>query len=227
MLQSFYDQIEGACNDNYLMTCEKWRKIFLTLDHEKLIHRFSLQSDDDAIYLRFFHQDYRLDRRTGMITLVEAPDLLLGFNTVMSIYNLFYYAKKDAKVRGTFVPFRQVKRAAPFDPAFQKTVLQPIAQTFSEHCKELEKACIALGGTKIRQGDVGYVIEAFSWMPVTILFWDGDDEFEAQANMLFDADITDYIHEETVCCIASCLASRLAQEAGFSRVDQLLGDSYS
>ena len=70
------------------------------------------------------------------------------------------------------------------------------------------------------------MLHAFDWMPVAVLFWDGDDEFAAQANLLFDADITDFIHEETVCCIAADVIRRLTEEAGMKEKEQYLGDQY-
>ncbi len=44
--------------------------------------------------------------------------------------------------------------------------------------------------------------EAFPCIPLQFIFWDGDDEFPAQANILFDKNITDFTHEETVVLIA-------------------------
>lgn len=222
MRRSFTDQKTGGVTGNYAITCEKWRKIFQGMDKEELTDRFHMDSDREALYITYYNQKYRLDRETGMITLVCDPEHTLPFNTLMSIYNLFYYSKADAKIKGEFVPFRLVKRAAPFEPAFQKTIVKPLAKTFSGRCELLRKACLALGGTPIRQGDVGYVVNAFECIPVTVVFWDGDDEFEAQANILFDADITDFLHEETVCCIASDLVRRLAEEAGLGKVERLL-----
>ncbi|NCB94662.1 MAG: DUF3786 domain-containing protein [Clostridia bacterium] len=221
-LKDFISENTNASTNNYLMACEKWRKIFLSMDMDELIERFHLEHDNEALYITYYNEKYRLDRKTGMVVLADKPDFLLSFNTAMSIYNLFYYSKPDAKVRGEFVPFRLVKRAAPFDPAYQKTTIKPFARAFSGHCKELKDACIALGGKSVPQGDVGYVINAFDFMPVTVLFWDGDDEFEAQANILFDADITDFLHEETVCCIASDLVRRLAEEANIGEIYELL-----
>ncbi len=222
MRESFLSQKEHENTDNYTAVCEKWRKIFQEKDKEELIARFRLEHDENALYITYYNQKYRLDRKTGMLTLADDPDRVLPFNTVMSIYNLFHYSKPDAKIKGEFVPFRLVKRAAPFDPAFQSMILKPLANTFSGRCELLKKACIALKGEPIRQGDVGYVIHAFACIPVTVVFWDGDDEFEAAANILFDADITDFLHEETVCCIASDLARRLAEEAGLGKIKDLL-----
>lgn len=223
MKKSFISEEEHGRIDNYEVVCDKWRKIYLEMDREELIQRFHLEDDEEAVYVVYYHEKYRLDKESGMLTLVCDPDRKLAFNTVMSIYNLFYYSKPGARVKGEFVPYRQVKRAAPFAPAFQRTVVKPLAKKFNGRAELLEKACKALGGTPIRQGDVGYQLNAFDCMPVQVLFWDGDDEFEAQANILFDADITDFLHEESVCCIGSDLVRRLSEEAGLGEVDQLLG----
>lgn len=222
MLKKFVDNDGYEIKNNYLIICENWRKIFLSMDKEKLAERFHLKKDIDAYYIVYYKEIYRLDRETGMLTLAAAPDRILPFNTVMAIYNLFYYSKPDAKICGEFVPFRRVKRAAPFEAAFYKMIVKPFAKTFSGHCDLLQAACLRLDGVPIRQGDVGYIINAFECVPVTMVFWDGDDEFEAQANFLFDADITDFLHEETVCCIASDLVRRLSEEAGLGEVENLL-----
>lgn len=224
MRESYITKREGKPTDNYELTCEKWRKLFLEMDHGELVRRFQLKSDKNAVYIVYYGQEYRIDRMNGMITLTSEPEQKLSFNTIISIYNLFYYAKPEAEIRGEFVPFRKVKRAAPFDPAFQRTILRPLAGTFEGRAALMEKACLALNGSPVRQGDVGYVIHAFACMPLMVVFWDGDEEFNAQANILFDADITDFIHEETVVCIASDLVRRLAEEAGIAKVEQLMGN---
>ena len=51
------------------------------------------------------------------------------------------------------------------------------------------------------QGDVGYVLPVFPFLNIAVLFWDKDEEFEAQANMLFDSEITEFMHEENVVCV--------------------------
>lgn len=213
---------DGSNNaDRYIMVCENWREIFRKMDHEELITRFGLENDQEALYILYYNERYRLDRKSGMLVLAADPERELSFNTVMSVYNLFYYSKPGAKVCGEFVPFRLVKRASPFDAAFHRTVIQPLARRFDGHADSLKKACEALNGKPVLQGDVGYVIPAFDCIPVTMVFWDGDEEFEAQANLLFDADITDFLHEETVCCIGADLVRRLAEEAGLKEADQL------
>lgn len=199
--------------DRYLALCDTWREKYLELDREELKERFRLEGDGKAHYVTYFGERYRLDQSTGMLTLAEDPERELPFDTVMAIYHLFYYSKPGAAVRGQFVPFREVKRAAPFAPAFQRNVLNAAAKTFEGRLPELHRACRSLGGVSLPQGDAGYQIQAFDCMPLQFLFWDGDEEFPAQANILFDADITDFLHEETVVCIGNDLIRRIKEEA--------------
>lgn len=198
----------------YLVLCDVWREKYLRLDRRELKERFRLDGDGQAHYITYFGQRYRIDQRSGMLSLEADPGRKLCFDTIMAIYHLFYYSKPEARVSGRFVPFREVKRAAPFDAAFQRNVLNAGARVFEGKLEKLHRACRALNGKVLKQGDAGYQIEAFDCMPLQFLFWDGDDEFPAQANILFDADITDFLHEETVVLIGNELFRRLAEEAG-------------
>ena len=46
-----------------------------------------------------------------------------------------------------------------------------------------------------------------------VLFWEGDEEFPAQANLLFDRSAPDFIHVESVVTIASAALRHLAEYA--------------
>lgn len=132
----------------------------------------------------------------------------------MDIYNLFWYSKEDAFFMNRWVPFRDVRGASPFTPAFERNVLMPFAKTFEGHTEELKKAAEAIGGISVKQGDAGYIIPAFDCIPMQYLFWDGDDEFSAQANILYDYSVTDYIHVESTVSLATEGILRLAETAG-------------
>ena len=223
MREKFADTPEKK-SDRYLALCDTWREKYLEMDRKELKERFHLEGDETAQFITYFGQRYRLDQRTGMVALEEDPVRRLPFNTVMAIYHLFYYSKQGAKVSGKFVPFREVKRAAPFDAAFKRNILDAAARTFDGHLPELRRACEALRGKPLPQGDAGYQIQAFDCMPLQFIFWDGDDEFPAQANILFDADITDFLHEETVVCVGDDLFRRLTEESGLTDAKRPYGD---
>ena len=160
----------------------------------------------------------RLDRKTGKVTMCEQPERELTFNTVITIYNLFHYAIENPAASGKLVPFREVKRVYPFEAAYRKTILSEFQNIFAGHVEELITACRKLNGEKMPQGDAGFILPVFPFLKIAVLFWDGDDEFEAQANMLFDSNITDFLHEENVVGVAADAVYYLTDAAGLEAV---------
>lgn len=199
---------------NYDKVIEEWRLRFLKMDQEALIEKFQLETDDRAVYLTYFNHKMRIDRFTGVITYVEEPQKIAGFNTCMDIYNLFHYSIDIPVASGILVPFRQVKRVYPFEAAYKRTVLKTLQEAFSGHVEELKNACEKLGGKPLPQGDVGYQLSVYPFLDMAVYFWDADDEFEAQANMLFDSNITNFLHEENVVCVAADAVYYLTEAAG-------------
>ena len=198
---------------NYDQVIENWRLKFLEMDQEELIRKFQLEADEEFLYIIYFSKKFRIDRKNGFITEDgKSP----GFDTVMNIYNTFYYSAAHPVASGNLVAFRQVKRVYPFEAAYRRTIIFRLQELFAGKTEELRKACEALGGTLLPQGDVGYVLPVFPFLNIAVLFWDKDEEFEAQANMLFDSEITEFMHEENVVCVAADAVSYLTLAAGMT-----------
>ncbi|MFQ9881187.1 MAG: DUF3786 domain-containing protein [Ruminococcus sp.] len=198
---------------NYDQVIENWRLKFLEMDQEELIRKFQLEADEEFLYIIYFSKRFRIDRKTGFITEDgKSP----GFDTVMNIYNTFYYSAAHPVASGNLVAFRQVKRVYPFEAAYRRTIISRLQELFAGKTEELRKACEALGGTLLPQGDVGYVLPVFPFLNIAVLFWDKDEEFEAQANMLFDSEITEFMHEENVVCVAADAVYYLTLAAGMT-----------
>lgn len=196
---------------NYDQVIENWRLKFLEMDQEELIRKFQLEADEEFLYIIYFSKRFRIDRKNGFITEDgKSP----GFDTVMNIYNTFYYSAAHPVASGNLVAFRQVKRVYPFEAAYRRTIISRLQELFSGKTEELRKACEALGGTLLPQGDVGYVLPVFPFLNIAVLFWDKDEEFEAQANMLFDSEITEFMHEENVVGVAADAVYYLTLAAG-------------
>ena len=198
---------------NYDQVIENWRLKFLEMDQEELIRKFQLEADEEFLYIIYFSKRFRIDRKTGFITEAGKNP---GFDTVMNIYNTFYYSAAHPVASGNLVAFRQVKRVYPFEAAYRRTIISRLQELFSGKTEELRKACEALGGTLLPQGDVGYVLPVFPFLNIAVLFWDKDEEFEAQANMLFDSEITEFMHEENVVCVAADAVYYLTLAAGMT-----------
>lgn len=199
---------------NYDKVIETWRQKFLTMDIDEIVKKFNLKRDEKAIYITYFSKEFCIDLITGKITLVEDEKKKLNFNTIMNIYNMFHYSIANPVASGNLVPFRQVKRVYPFEDAYKRTILSRFVELFAGKTDLLEEACKKLNGTPFGKADVGYILPVYPFLNIAVTFWDADDEFDAQVNMLFDSNITDFMHEENVVCVAADALYYLALEAG-------------
>lgn len=213
-------------SDNYEAVRQTWRQKFLKMDHARLAQRFGLELDNENLYMTYFSHPYAIDRRSAKITRLDKPEMPIGFNLEMNFFNMFHYAVEQPVPSGNLVPFRNVKRVYPFEKAYQKTILRPFEALFSGRVEALQRALCALRARPLSQGDAGGAIEVFPGLEIAVLFWDADDEFSAQANMLFDSNITDYMHEENVVCVASDAVYFLAEASDLGDPDALLGSEY-
>lgn len=203
---------------NYDRLCEEWRLKFLGMNQTELCRRLpELRREDGYLTLRHFGRKYGIDVRSGEILALEDSDPVT-YTVKLNIYTLFWYVRPDVHFTGEWLPFVRLPGAGPFGPAFQKSVIDAYAATFSGKANRLRAAFEALGGRPLEVSDVGYELKGFDCIPVRFYFWDADDEFPAQANLLFDRSATDFIHVESVVTIASEGIRRIAEAAGIELI---------
>lgn len=199
---------------NYDKWCEEWRERFLAMDQDRLMSLLpELTPEDDYLTLTHFGRKYGVHRVTGEIVSLN-PIPTVSHNIKLNIYTLLNYVSPLARFQDNWVPFENLRSTSPFAPAFKNGVIKPFARTFSGHMDKLDAAFKRLGGNRIPYSDLGYQVNAFDCIPMRFLFWEGDDEFPAQANLLFDASATDFIHGESIVTIATVGVTRLTEEAG-------------
>ena len=138
-----------AEKSNYEQVIENWRRKFLEMDQVALIRKFDLEADDEALYITYFSRKLRIDRKNGVIT---DQGVRPGFDTVMNIYNTFYYAAEHPVASGNLVAFRQVKRVYPFEAAYRRTIIFRLQKTFSGKTAELKKSMRDSGRHTVASG---------------------------------------------------------------------------
>lgn len=198
---------------NYEKWCEQWRLKFLKMDQNVLKTRLpELTEEGEWLTLYHFTRKFGIHKADGTITAMEDHQPVSCYEK-LNIYTLLGYVSSFAVHRNNWVRFDQLKDASPFSKAFHSGIIEPFGKTFDRRTTELEQAFCRLHGRKISHSDVGYEIDAFHCIPVKFLFWDGDDEFPAQGNLLFDASATDFIHVESIVTIAAVGLKKLAELA--------------
>ncbi len=199
--------MEERTSDNYKRVLEKWRLDFLGWDQEALCRKVGLETfDGDVIRLDYFGIPHEIVRKTGRIRVPGRPAYEPSFDEAMAIYNFLYYAKPGAVNSGEWVPFRDVKDAGIFEGAFERQVLEPSARRFAGRPEAFLEAGRRLGYEHLPYGDAAFLVPAFFCVPLQAIFWDGDEEFPAKMNLLFDKNVTSFLHPESVVMLgAECM----------------------
>lgn len=200
--------------NNYEQWRIDWQHRFLSMDPSALLCKLPfLTIENNRLLVPYFRHICPIRLTDGVIEAPEEWDKL-SLMDEMNIYTMLWYSKSGATQTGEWLPFEQLRDARAFGPAFRRGNLAPFAATFDGHADALRDALLAFGGVPLPTGDVGYQIDVFPCIPVRVLFWDGDDEFPAQCNLLFDRSAMDFIHVESIVSIASETLKHLAAFAG-------------
>lgn len=204
-------------SSNYDLQVDIGKKLFMEYDQEMLIRRFHLTADEIWIYLDYLHTPYRICRKTGQIQENLEKDIWREcrcYDTVMTIYDLLCYPETETApgLSGSWCP---VSKFAVMGGPDALGFSQKYAVLFQDHVRELQKACVSLGGIPQKSfagADLTCMIPVTSYFPVLLQFWEGDEEFPPKLMLLWDENSMAFLHYETTYYLQGDLLERLSRQ---------------
>ena len=190
---------------------EQWHEEFAGFDPERVAKILQLDYDKTHVYLSYFQIPYRMRLKDGHLEKQTETGWTkeLYFNESMAIYHVLKYTVDMPRCSGVWVPNEKLDRVVSRNTRLADPLLTPFAKVWTGRCKELAQVCENIGGRKLDKGDVAYQFAAFSFMEIQLVFWDADEDFPAQVQVMFDEHATDYIHFETSGCIVADLLEKI------------------
>lgn len=202
-----------GAKSNYEVMRDRMQKKFLEYDQSRMIDRFCLNHDEGFLYIRFVGRMYRIDRASGRTEWSDdgfANCVQADYNEAMSIFDVLCESKENCRLSGRFCGIDQLKGTVQSS--------QPGSTIFFHQIRDLDgrterfcRACEILGGKREPQGDVGYRMYPFDFLPMILQFWNSDEEFPAALKIMWDEHILDYVHYETTYFIVSHMLSRIRE----------------
>lgn len=89
-----------------------------------------------------------------------------------------------------------------------------ITSRFGNDIELFNKRCEELEGTSLSLADAAWRFPVTPRIPVAVLYWRGDDEFPAEAKLLFDAGLSRQMAPDVVYALAVGVCDRLGRETG-------------
>ena len=196
--------------NNYLIQAQQAKERFLRYDQDRLIAKLALNYDEDYLYVPLLSQTYRIHRGNGGIQRRTDRGWTDGntYNEVMTLLDLLCDSREDRHLCGRW------KNMTSFGLMFHQNLLEgqrdPWAERFQNDPEGFRRACLALNGTPLPQGDIAYAIELFDGLPIAIQLWLGDEEFPSSLRFLWDENALMYIKYETMYFARALLLERIA-----------------
>jgi len=197
--ESYYDgyDLEPA----YRLTREQLAKID---DIEQLClksgAKYLVTGSQKEIAFEYLNQLYQISIPNIEISLMDSQEEVSIRDKVLILHYLV--SAKGTPIANKLIAFKELSGGGNYFRTFSKRATEPLGEHFGKQPDQLIHAAGKLGARRVAYGDVAVAVNAFSRVPITIVLWQGDEEFPSQGNMLFDAVISDYLstYDITVLC---------------------------
>ena len=128
---------------------------------------------------------------------------------------LHYFSTSDGSpMAGDHISFKEVREAMLYLPNFEKRAVAPLLGRFGANPEQILEPAQRLGGRKEDLGDFSVAIPVFPRVPITLVFWKQDEEFEARLSILFDRTVVRYLPTEDIVLSTQMMSYRLIGLAG-------------
>ena len=110
-----------------------------------------------------------------------------------------------------WLAFRELPDGLFYAQAFAGHAEGLLAEKLGANLAGFRRAAESLGGSSLDLANAAYRFQAFPRLAVAALLWEGDEDFPAQARILFDAHAGHYLPTEDLAGIGDWLAHRLTR----------------
>jgi hypothetical protein len=161
------------------------------------------------IVINYLNQPYHITLPGGRI-LLENGDTEAPLRDKILILHYFTGAK-GTQATCKLIAYKQLPGGISYFPAFSQRAIAPLVKNFGKSPELLRKAAAKLGGCEVDYGDVSATVNAFDRVPITLVLWRGDEELAPNGNILFDANIPDYLSTEDVTVLCETITWKLVK----------------
>lgn len=162
------------------------RKEFLSANPEEVVLRSGakLSASGSHLTVDYFNEAHAIDLGDGNVTNSRQQQVSLNDATLI----LQYLTQCNGlPPRGKWLSFLELPQGAHHYVPFQIEACNPLGELFGRKPRELKQQLQKMGGHRLDMGDYAVMIPAFPKLPLAVVLWEGDAEFEAKAVVLFNS----------------------------------------
>jgi hypothetical protein len=177
-------------------------------DADVIARRSGCSRDPDGnLHLRFLWKEYVVSPHDFTVRIAPDGDVPSSFVTSLI---LTYLANADGTPpSGRWIGFRDLPDGMFYVQAFQGYSGSRLARELPGGVQIFQRAAEALGGQPLELGSAGYAFEVLPQVWLAVVYWEGDEEFPAQAQILFDRADTHYMPTDGLAILGSQMVGQI------------------
>jgi len=191
----------------YKIACEQLTKVDIEQQCRRSGAEYQVQDSRKTITITYLNRSYLITIPDIDVSLADSAESVPLREKTLILH--YFIQAKGTKTTNKLIAFRELPGGNVYYPTFVKRTMKPLTDNFGREPALLVSTSKRLGGRETEYGDTAVTINAFSRVPITLVLWQGDDEFTPQLNLLFDSTISDYLETEDVTVLCETLTWRL------------------
>ena len=194
---------EYAYELSYKLACEQLTGI---VDVEKQCQKSGARYSpaEKTIILNHLNRSYSIGFPDGSVSLLGSEDPVPIRDKILILH--YFIRAKGTPLSGKTITYKELHDGINYYPTFFKRAISPILTNFGKEPERLVDVSQSFGGHPTDYGDLAVTIDAFPYVPITIVLWKGDEEFPSDGNLLFDSTIQDYLPIEDITILSEVIA---------------------
>jgi hypothetical protein len=131
---------------------------------------------------------------------------------LLKLFIIYYILRsKDIPISKEWISEKDIPGGATFFRGPHKIPTHIIETRYEDNIEEFKEICEHLDGIPLDMADAAYAFEITPRIPVAVQFWDKDDEFSAEAKILFDKTIAEHLPPDIVFCLTVEICRRIGR----------------
>jgi len=193
----------------YKLACEQLAKIDVEKQCLNSGTRCQVIDSKKVIILEYLNRSYQITFPPPEISLIDSEEKISIRDKILILH---YFAQaKGTPLTNKTISYKEIPEGVNYFPAFYKRAIRPLVNRFGKEPHLLINTAEKLGGHKVDYGDIAVTVNAFSRVPITLVLWQGDEEFAPEGSILFDSSITDYFSTDDINVLCETIAWRLVR----------------
>ena len=164
---------------------------------------------EKSVTIDHLNRSYRISIPGGEVSLLNSDEAVPLRDKILILH--YFTRAAGTPLSGKIITYKELQEGINYYPTFFKRAIEPVIKNFNDEPQKLLAIAAALGGRKSDYGDIAVTIDAFPYVPLTVVLWQGDKEFPADGNIMFDSTIPDYLPTEDITILCEVIAWKLVR----------------